>query len=262
MLYICIYFQIFVLPDAPYWSNIYWFSHFLLQMDIQVIKYSFHQPSLGLSRNGLFHQTFEKFDVVGTHTLVLLHQWEHLMLRSVAAHAGEEITIDSRASRDPWIFLQKETDVGSCYVILQLGLKSGEGTQNFGLPWIYLTSAHNSGHSKIKTTHGAKKIWFYIAGEFFHHRMIIWDLSKWSYNQGGLKVKGWTREAALYPLYCVNGKTFLALLDSVSRGHGMGLLSVVRLSCVSQLSLNLMHWFISNFICGFSWTILRTNFLF
>ncbi len=37
---------------------------------------------------------------------------------------------------------------------------------------------------------------------------------------------------------------FLALLDSVSRAHGMGLLSVVHPSSVSQLSLNLMHGFL------------------
>ncbi len=49
-------------------------------------------------------------------------------------------------------------------------------------------------------------------------------------------------------------RIFLALLDSVSRAHGMGLLSVVRPS-VSQLSLNLMYGFLSNFSCGFPWAI-------
>ncbi len=57
---------------------------------------------------------------------------------------------------------------------------------------------------------------------------------------------------------------FLALLDSVIRAHGMGLLSVVRPSVrpssvvrpsVSQLSLNLMHGFLSNFSSGFPWAI-------
>ncbi len=58
---------------------------------------------------------------------------------------------------------------------------------------------------------------------------------------------------------------FLALLDSVSRGHGMGFLSIVRRlpsvrpsvvrPFVSQLSLNLMHGFLSNFSSSFPWAI-------
>ncbi len=59
---------------------------------------------------------------------------------------------------------------------------------------------------------------------------------------------------------------FLALLDSVSRGHGMGLLSVVRPSVrfsvrpsvrpsVARFSLKLMHGFLSNFGCCFPWAI-------
>ena len=47
---------------------------------------------------------------------------------------------------------------------------------------------------------------------------------------------------------------FLALLDSVSRGHGMGLLSVVHPSG-AQFSLNLMHGFLSKFGCCFLWAI-------
>ncbi len=36
----------------------------------------------------------------------------------------------------------------------------------------------------------------------------------------------------------------------------------VRHPSVSQLPLNLLHGFLSNFMCGFSWTIRRANFLF
>ncbi len=62
-----------------------------------------------------------------------------------------------------------------------------------------------------------------------------------------------------FALFALYGQ-FLALLDSVSRGHGMEFLSVVRRpsgrpSSVSQLSLNLMHGFLSNFSCGFPWAI-------
>ena len=58
---------------------------------------------------------------------------------------------------------------------------------------------------------------------------------------------------------------FLALLDYVSRVHEIEICpsSVhpsVRRPSVSQLSLNLMHRFLSNFSCGFSWTIHITNF--
>ncbi len=52
---------------------------------------------------------------------------------------------------------------------------------------------------------------------------------------------------------------FLALLDYVSRAHEI---KICPPSSVSQLSLNLMHGFLSNFICGFSWTIRTTNFFF
>ncbi len=52
---------------------------------------------------------------------------------------------------------------------------------------------------------------------------------------------------------------FLALLDYVSRAHGMGLLSVVRRPSVrpsvSKLSLNRMHGFLSNYGCGFPWAM-------
>ncbi len=54
--------------------------------------------------------------------------------------------------------------------------------------------------------------------------------------------------------------SFLALLDYVSRAHEIAICpsSVRRPSVrpsVSQLSLNLMHGFLSNFICGFPWAI-------
>ncbi len=54
----------------------------------------------------------------------------------------------------------------------------------------------------------------------------------------------------------LNFNEFWALLDSVTRGHILDFCpsSVVRLS-VSQLSLNLMHRFLSNFGCCFSWAI-------
>ncbi len=56
---------------------------------------------------------------------------------------------------------------------------------------------------------------------------------------------------------------FLALLDYVSRAHEN--LSVIRPSVVrpsvSQLSLNLMHRFLSNFSCGFPWAIRSDVFL-
>ncbi len=45
---------------------------------------------------------------------------------------------------------------------------------------------------------------------------------------------------------------FLALLDCVSRANAVARASVVRTSSVSQLPLNLMHGFLSNFICVFS----------
>ena len=52
---------------------------------------------------------------------------------------------------------------------------------------------------------------------------------------------------------------FLALLDSVSRGHGMGLLSFVCCPSIrpsmSQLFLNRMHGILSNFGCSFPWGI-------
>ncbi len=55
---------------------------------------------------------------------------------------------------------------------------------------------------------------------------------------------------------------FLALLDHVSRAHGIAICpsSVIRPS-VSQLSLNLMHGFLSNFSCGFPWAICSDVFL-
>ncbi len=51
-------------------------------------------------------------------------------------------------------------------------------------------------------------------------------------------------------MHCEGG--FLALLDYVSRAHEIAicLSSVVRPS-VSQLSLNLIYGFLSNFSCGF-----------
>ncbi len=51
-------------------------------------------------------------------------------------------------------------------------------------------------------------------------------------------------------------KTFLALLDYVSRAHDMGSLSIVCCpSSVSQLSRNLLSRFLSNFSCRFPWAI-------
>ncbi len=54
--------------------------------------------------------------------------------------------------------------------------------------------------------------------------------------------------------------TFLALLDSVSRAHGMGFLSAVRPS-VARFSLNLTQGFLSNFGCCVLWAI-QPDFLF
>ncbi len=58
-------------------------------------------------------------------------------------------------------------------------------------------------------------------------------------------------------------KSFSAVLDYVGRAHGIAICpsSVVRPSSgsvrpsVSQLSLNLMHGFLSNFTCSFPWAI-------
>ncbi len=50
-------------------------------------------------------------------------------------------------------------------------------------------------------------------------------------------------------------RIFLALLDYVSRAHEIAICLSSVCPSVSQLSLNLMHSFISNFSCGFPWAI-------
>ncbi len=63
-------------------------------------------------------------------------------------------------------------------------------------------------------------------------------------------------------LYRVQPGHFLALLDYVSRAHGMG--SVVRRPSAvrlwHRLSLNLLHGFLSDFGSCFPWAICRTIF--
>ncbi len=63
-------------------------------------------------------------------------------------------------------------------------------------------------------------------------------------------------------MYTCITHTFLALLDSVSRAHGMGLQHVVRLASgvrrlrsqlVAQLSQNLLNAFLSNFSSRLPW---------
>ncbi len=62
----------------------------------------------------------------------------------------------------------------------------------------------------------------------------------------------------LDPLPLPLSYVILTLLDYVSRAHEIEVCpSSVRPSSVSQLSLNVMHGFLSNFICSFSWTIRR-----
>ncbi len=67
-------------------------------------------------------------------------------------------------------------------------------------------------------------------------------------------------------LSAISPEHFLALLDYVSRAHEIAIYpsSVVRPSVrpsVSQLSLNLMHGFLSNFGCWFPWAIRSDVFL-
>ena len=57
----------------------------------------------------------------------------------------------------------------------------------------------------------------------------------------------------------IKRSTFLALLDSVRKAYSMGLFSVVRRPSVvrlwHRLTLKLLHGFLSDFSCGFPWTI-------
>ena len=56
----------------------------------------------------------------------------------------------------------------------------------------------------FKTIHETMTMWSYIAGGLnlkvqFVHKIALWDQSRWSNNQDGLKIKGCKIEA---PLYC------------------------------------------------------------